>query len=91
MHILSSADGYLDSYVEAQPLEAVWREVKPVGVAGAWPGMRGAHQMIFDLISRSIYVHGGWDGSKDLSDLWSYSLEEGSWRCLCKDSSAVVS
>ena len=47
--------------------------------------------MIFDPISRSIYVYGGWDGSKDLSDLWRYSLEEGSWRCMCRDSSAVVS
>ena len=95
LYILSyfflTADGYLDGYVDALPLEAVWREVKLVGVAGAWPGMRGAHQMTFDPISRSIYVHGGWDGSKDLSDLWTYSVVESTWQCLCKDSSAVVS
>ena len=78
--------------MDTQPLEAAWREVKPVGVvAGAWPGMRGAHQMTFDPISQSIYVHGGWDGSKELSDLWTYSIVEGSWKCLCRDSSAVVS
>lgn len=84
-------EGYLDGYIDAQPLEAVWKEVKPVGVAGVWPSMRGAHQMTFDTASQHIYVHGGWDGSKDLSDLWTYSTVEGTWRCLCKDSSIVVS
>lgn len=60
-------------------------------MTGDWPEMRGAHQMAFDPTSQCIYIHGGWDGSKELSDLWSYSVMEGTWKCLCKDSSEVVS
>ncbi len=55
------------------------------------PVGRGGHQMCLDLTSQTIYLHGGWDGANDLSDLWSYDIERGVWTCICQDTSLVVS
>jgi hypothetical protein len=46
------------------------------------PGMRGGHQMCIDSTAREIYLFGGWDGARDLDDLWLYSLTEERWRCV---------
>lgn len=85
-----SKDGCLDGFLESQPLEAVWSEVKP-GSGCGWPGMRGAHQLCFDPTSQLLYLHGGWDGTRELGDLWSYCVMDGLWKCLCRDTSLVVS
>jgi hypothetical protein len=59
------------------------------------PGPRGGHQMI--KIGRKLLLFGGWDGKKDLGDLWEWELprskggdqdddhddeERGGWRCI---------
>ena len=85
------ADGHFDGFLEAQPLEAVWTEVTPVGGCGQWPSMRGAHQLCFDDSAQLLYLHGGWDGTHDLGDLWTYSVEERTWQCICRDPSLFVS
>ena len=68
--------------------------MKPTNGCGSgcgWPSMRGAHQLCFEQSSQLLYLHGGWDGSKELGDLWIYSVVEGVWKCLCEDTSVVVS
>ena len=47
--------------------------------------------MCLDPTTQTIYLHGGWDGTKDLADLWSYDIKGGVWTCLCQDTSLVVS
>ncbi|KAJ3377243.1 Muskelin 1, intracellular mediator containing kelch motif, partial [Entophlyctis sp. JEL0112] len=37
------------------------------------PCMRGGHQMCIDSEEGNIYLFGGWDGQKDLSDFWSFN------------------
>ncbi|KAJ3193739.1 Muskelin 1, intracellular mediator containing kelch motif [Entophlyctis luteolus] len=41
------------------------------------PCMRGGHQMCIDSEEGNIYLFGGWDGQKDLSDFWSFNLDGG--------------
>ena len=51
------------------------------------PGMRGGHQMVLDTDQQMIYIFGGWDGSKDLSDLWVFSIQHEQWHLISKDTS----
>ena len=85
------ADGHFDDFLEHQPLESVWSEVHPVSGRGQWPPMRGAHQLLFEETSQLLYLHGGWDGTRELGDLWTYSLVDSVWKCICQDSSQSVS
>ena len=47
--------------------------------------------MCIDQASQTLYLHGGWDGTNDLSDFWSYDIGNGVWSCICEDTSLVVS
>ncbi|KAJ2299445.1 hypothetical protein IWW55_004181, partial [Coemansia sp. RSA 2706] len=61
------------------PYAARWRAVAG---AGAVPAARGGHQMCVDEERRVAYLYGGWDGVRNLDDLWALSLDSGTWRCL---------
>lgn len=52
------------------------------------PCKRGGHQMVIDEQEQAIYVYGGWDGRKDLGDLWKYDIRQHTWELLfCYDQS----
>ena len=53
------------------------------------PHPRGGHQVVIDVISDTIYVFGGWDGSRDLSDFWQFNIQTGKWSLLSEDTAAV--
>ncbi|KAJ2843582.1 hypothetical protein IWW36_005510, partial [Coemansia brasiliensis] len=62
------------------PYAARW---SPVGSeAYAMPPARGGHQMCIDEERRVVYLYGGWDGTKNLDDLWMLSIDTGRWVCL---------
>lgn len=46
--------------------------------------------MCIDVDSGKIYLFGGWDGSKDLSDFWCYNIEKQRWKLLSSDTLAYV-
>lgn len=46
------------------------------------PASRGGHQMAIDSEAQLLYLHGGWNGSNDLSDLWVYDISTGEWSCI---------
>lgn len=50
--------------------------------------MRGGHQMCIDPYTNTIYLFGGWDGNKDLNDLWSYDVKKQTWTLICADASS---
>jgi N-acetylneuraminic acid mutarotase len=41
--------------------------------------------MCIDVDQGLIYLFGGWDGQKDLSDFWVYSIQQDQWTCLSSD------
>lgn len=49
------------------------------------PCMRGGHQMAIDPDTGRIYLFGGWNGSKDLSDFWVFDQEIRKWTCISLD------
>lgn len=54
------------------------------------PCMRGGHQMCIDVECGLIYMFGGWNGSRDLSDFWVYSINNEQWTCVSQDTRKFV-
>ena len=52
------------------------------------PVSRGGHQMVIDSSSQLVYLFGGWDGNKDLSDFWSYHIPTNKWTLISIDTSS---
>ncbi|XP_068620110.1 muskelin [Battus philenor] len=59
------------------------------GSCGARPGPRGGHQLVVDTNTGTLYLFGGWNGSEDLDDLWSFSTTTERWTLLCAHSGEV--
>ncbi|XP_041985047.1 muskelin [Aricia agestis] len=54
--------------------------------SGARPGPRGGHQLVVDPKTGTLYLFGGWNGVRDLDDLWSFDTETERWTLLCRNS-----
>jgi len=76
-----SEAGLFESYVNGQECYPVWSPINPPPDLGAElrPGMRGGHQMCMDVQTEIIYLFGGWDGSQDLADFWSFHVPTKRW------------
>lgn len=69
--------------MKSQSFKPIWKLVKEYDNAGKRrPCMRGGHQMCIDSVTGIVYLLGGWDGHKDLSDLWSFDIATGTWHCI---------
>ncbi|CAH2089333.1 unnamed protein product [Euphydryas editha] len=53
------------------------------------PGPRGGHQLVVDPNTGTLYLFGGWNGTEDLDDLWSYDTTAERWTLLCRHSGMV--
>ena len=42
--------------------------------------------MVIDSDTQMVYLFGGWDGTKDLADLWCYNILAAQWTCLSVNS-----
>ncbi|GBG90104.1 hypothetical protein CBR_g50196 [Chara braunii] len=78
-------DGLFEEYVLNSSYKPVWSRVVPEQTDCQRPGMRGGHQMCIDPEEGKIYLIGGWDGEKDLSDFWVFEIATSSWRLLSED------
>ena len=50
-----------------------------------WPCKRGGHQMVYDPCSQLLWLFGGWDGQRELGDLWSFNPHTKKWKCVQED------
>ena len=81
--------GHFQSFITDHKYRPQWqpRHPRPDPSAegtGLPPG-RGGHQAALDREAGKLYVFGGWDGERDLSDLWCLDLATDQWRCLMAD------
>lgn len=53
------------------------------------PGPRGGHQLVVDSTTGTLYLFGGWNGTEDLDDLWSFCTRAERWTLLCRHSGMV--
>ncbi|KAJ2799009.1 hypothetical protein H4R21_003703, partial [Coemansia helicoidea] len=72
--------GMLSECAAKIPYAAAWDRLE--SPAYTTPPARGGHQMCVDEQGRTAYLYGGWDGSNNLDDLWTLSLDTGKWKCL---------
>ncbi|SNX84669.1 related to Muskelin [Melanopsichium pennsylvanicum] len=83
------------SYISRQIPKASWSQTQPSAPASDTapkspiaPSGRGGHAMVFDSDKGIAYLFGGWDGQRDLSDLWAYHVGENRWRLISADTQA---
>ncbi|KAL1672146.1 Muskelin N-terminus-domain-containing protein [Schizophyllum commune] len=72
--------GLFNSYLYSCQPHALWTRLRGADRDGDAPSQRAGHAMCFDPTRREIYLHGGWDGSRSLSDFWVYNIAEDTWR-----------
>lgn len=82
---VSAAVSLFSSYVDRSMPKASWSQIIATDSDGDSPCGRGGHEMELDSEKGIIWLFGGWDGSKDLADLWAYYIQEGRWRCVSRD------
>ncbi|KAJ9475087.1 LisH domain-containing protein [Pseudozyma hubeiensis] len=87
------------SYISRQIPKASWSQIHPSVLPGnttnstasatksvpTAPSGRGGHAMVFDADKGIAYLFGGWDGQRDLSDLWAYHVSDNRWRLISAD------
>ncbi|CAB3257188.1 unnamed protein product [Arctia plantaginis] len=56
------------------------------GASCGTPGPRGGHQLFVDSTTGTLYLFGGWNGTEDLDDLWSFCTRTERWTLLCRHS-----
>eukprot|EP01137_Pigoraptor_chileana_P006051 Opistho-2@49948 len=89
--ILTSAakEGLFSEHIADCKYTPLWQRLSPLnrdGQASAEaPGMRGGHQMCIDVEGGIVYLIGGWDGQKDLADMWAYNIADNQWSLLSED------
>lgn len=74
------SEGLMDLYLNRQDYKHTWRT--QLTQSTTKPGNRGGHQLVADTKKRLVYLYGGWDGYRDLSDLWVFNIENNSWTLL---------
>jgi hypothetical protein len=80
----SLQNGLFEEYICGLSYKPSWRKLS-IPDAKLSPSMRGGHQMCIDSERGVIYLLGGWDGSKDLSDFWAYYEDRNEWVCISMD------
>lgn len=86
--ILDEAEklGYFNNYTQSIPYKSKWINILSHNPQDkSRPSPRGGHQMILDTQRDKIYLFGGWNGSSDLGDLWSFDLTSNKWHCITQD------
>eukprot|EP01135_Chromosphaera_perkinsii_P004865 Nk52_evm11s301 gene=Nk52_evmTU11s301 len=85
----AAGDSLFDDYISDCTYTPVWTRITPVNLDGQasseYPGMRGGHQMCMEASEGKLFLFGGWDGQKDLVDLWMYDIADNRWEKLSDD------
>ncbi|RHZ78628.1 hypothetical protein Glove_158g98 [Diversispora epigaea] len=79
MMIEASEKGLFEEYIRGCSYKHLW---KKIDVDGESPCIRGGHQMCIDVEAGHIYLLGGWDGDKNLSDFWVYIINNNKWKLI---------
>ncbi|CAE6415260.1 unnamed protein product [Rhizoctonia solani] len=86
---IAEEEGLFEYCARVSPPACVWKKVTPEGDAGKVPVGRGGHQLCLDVERGVVYLFGGWDGAKNLSDFWSYTIATNQWKLTHEDTAAV--
>jgi hypothetical protein len=72
-------------FVQEAKYSPNWHRIYASNDDGDSPCARGGHQLCIDQEREKIYLLGGWDGQRELSDFWCYHIKENVWKLLSSD------
>ncbi|XP_037927046.1 muskelin [Hermetia illucens] len=78
-------DGHSDEYLFQHDYSHTWNTQNMNG--DEKPGTRGGHQLVMDSAKGIIYLFGGWNGHRDMNDLWYFDIRKEMWTRLFENSS----
>ncbi|PLW20625.1 hypothetical protein PCANC_06013 [Puccinia coronata f. sp. avenae] len=87
-------ENLFDPWASAEPPTLTCHQIRPPLAASSssdLPCPRGGHQMCIDSQRRKIWLFGGFDGLKDLSDFWVYHLQPAPHMSLAQEDGAIMS
>jgi muskelin len=94
--------GFMQEHISMLPYQASWKCLGREEVSSSSsssntttsssfgsvrPGKRGGHQMCLDESLSLIFLFAGWDGTRDLADLWQFDIGANRWQQLAEDTS----
>ncbi|KAI9222181.1 Muskelin N-terminus-domain-containing protein [Blastocladiella britannica] len=93
----AAAQGLFEEYVARATWAPQWVALTPAGASSSngpngpatSPGPRGGHQLFVDPHDHTVFLYGGWDGSRDLADMWAYTPGTGQWSLVYADTGRV--
>ncbi len=72
----------LDSKLSGFSMFSACESIKSEKPVYFYPCGRGGHSMVLDEENNKFYIFGGWDGTNDLNDFWSFDLKTEVWEQL---------
>ncbi len=81
----SAETNLFKEYIHTIGYKPIWKRIYASDADGDSPSMRGGHQMCIDVDYQQVYLMGGWDGTKDLSDFWMFDETTQLWTLLSND------
>ncbi|KAH6591184.1 hypothetical protein BASA61_005038 [Batrachochytrium salamandrivorans] len=82
--IRAASRDLFDDYISCCVYKPVWNLILPTDTESLVPSKRGGHQMCIDS-DGTLFLFGGWDGARDLSDFWAFEESTRQWRCISMD------
>ncbi|KAL5034044.1 hypothetical protein RTP6_001923 [Batrachochytrium dendrobatidis] len=82
--IRAASRNLFDDYISCCTYKPVWKLILPADTDSPVPSKRGGHQMCIDS-NGTLYLFGGWDGARDLSDFWAFDEPTKQWKCISMD------
>ncbi|CAB4386012.1 hypothetical protein RhiirA5_492663 [Rhizophagus irregularis] len=77
--------GLFEEYIRSFEYKLQWTKIEATNADGDSPCIRGGHQMCIDVEAGHIYLLGGWNGTKNLSDFWVYDVNARIWNLISCD------
>ncbi len=81
LHSIADLSLFSSSLLASQPF-AQWTRLHAVDADGDAPTPRGGHAMCIDSQGGKVYLHGGWNGQKNMDDFWMYDMKSEKWTVL---------
>ena len=64
-----------------------WTQIVRNKEEDLWPAARGGHQLVYDPHSKKLFLFGGWDGTREFADFWSFDCDTKRWTMISSDTS----
>jgi muskelin len=83
-------EGLMKQYTGTAKFTSIWKMLQSPKAKGKVPCARVGHAVCINKQEQIIYLHGGWNGSSFLDDLWRFRILENKWEQLFNELNGSV-